>query len=137
MSGPTCAACTNVAYSSFEPVFVIEPRRCISPLCCTEITPLSQGDRQPFRCFLATSTPSGNLRGVPAIAFAMLFAFLLLPGAQAVTTDAAADRDVSGWSGRCCTPADCAGIPSSPVAQAAGFGVASLAILLLARRRGA
>ena len=76
---------------------------------------------------------------MPAIAFAMLFAFLLLQGAgaQAVTPDTAVDRDVSGWSGRCCTPTDCAGIPSSPVAQAAGFGVASLAILLLARRRRA
>jgi hypothetical protein len=76
---------------------------------------------------------------VPAIAFAMLFAFLLLPsaGAQAITPDTAADRDVSGWVGRYCTPSGCAGIPSSPLAQAAGFGAASLAIILLARRRRA
>jgi hypothetical protein len=44
-----------------------------------------------LRCVLATSTPSGTLRGVPAIAFAILFAFLLLAsaGARAVTPGAA------------------------------------------------
>jgi hypothetical protein len=76
---------------------------------------------------------------VRAIVFAVLFAFLLLPsaGARAVTPDAAADPDVSAWVGRYCTPTGCAGTASSPVAQAASFGAASLAIILLARRRRA
>jgi len=76
---------------------------------------------------------------VRVIVFAILFASLLLlsAGARAVTPEAAADPDVSAWVGLYCTPTGCAGVPSSPVAQAASFGAVSLAIILLARRRRA
>jgi len=76
---------------------------------------------------------------VRATGFAVLFAISLLSSAsaRAVAPDAAADPDVSGWAGRYCTPTGCAGVPSSPAAQAASFGAVSLATILLARRRRA
>jgi len=74
-----------------------------------------------------------------ATALALLIASALLaaPRAHAVTPAAAAEPNVASWVGRYCTPTGCAGAPSSPVAQAAGFGAASLAIIFLARRRRA
>jgi hypothetical protein len=92
-----------------------------------------------LRCILATSTPSGTLRSVRSIAIAFAFVILLLSSASAwaAAPETAADPDVSGWTGRYCTPTGCAGVASSPVSQAASFGAVSLAIILLARRRRA
>jgi hypothetical protein len=75
---------------------------------------------------------------VRATVFGVLFAISLLSSAsaRAITPDAAGP-DVAGWAGRYCPPTGCAGISSSPVAQAASFGAVSLAIILLARRRRA
>ena len=68
----------------------------------------------------------------------MLAAVAIAPmSAEAATPAAAAEHDVSEWAGRYCTPTGCAGAPSSPVAQAASFGAAALAIGFLARRRRA
>jgi len=86
---------------------------------------------------LAPSTPSGTLPEVRSTALACLIATALLatPGAHAATPADAAEPNVSEWAGRYCTPTGCAGDPSSPVAQAGGFGAVSLAIIFLARRR--
>jgi hypothetical protein len=68
---------------------------------------------------------------------AIAIAQLVPTSAEAATPAAAAEHDVSEWAGRYCTPTGCAGAPSSPVAQAASFGAAALAIGFLARRRRA
>jgi hypothetical protein len=78
---------------------------------------------------------------VRAASFAILIvitvASLATPSARAATPADAADPNVAEWVGRYCTPTGCAGASSSPVAQAASFGAASLAIIFLARRRRA
>jgi hypothetical protein len=88
---------------------------------------------------MATSTPSGTLLDVRATTLALLIAITLLatPRAHAATPGDAAEPNAKSWVGRYCTPTGCAGALSSPFAQAAGFGAASLAILFLARRRRA
>jgi len=74
---------------------------------------------------------------VAILAILISTASLAPSSARAATPADASDPNVSKWAGRYCTPTGCAGDPSSTVAQAAGFGVASLAIIFRARRRRA
>jgi hypothetical protein len=71
------------------------------------------------------------------LAFLFTAALLTTPSAHAAPPADVAEPNGSSWVGRYCTPTGCAGVPSSPVAQAASFGAASLAIIFLARRRRA
>jgi hypothetical protein len=64
---------------------------------------------------------------------------VLLSGAAPASTLATtpADDDAAAWVGRYCTPQGCSGSLESVLGNAAGFGAAALAAVLLARRRSA
>ncbi|MCU0669589.1 MAG: hypothetical protein MUF70_09585 [Myxococcota bacterium] len=70
-----------------------------------------------------------------------LLACVLLSGAAPTSASAfapaPADDDDAAWVGRYCTPQGCSGSLESVLGNAAGFGAAALAAVLLARRRSA
>ena len=68
-----------------------------------------------------------------------LLAGVLLSGAAPASAfaPAPADDDDTAWVGRYCTPQGCSGSLESVLGNAAGFGAAALAAVLLARRRSA
>jgi hypothetical protein len=68
-----------------------------------------------------------------------LLACVLLSGAASASAlaNAPADDDDAAWAGRYCTPQGCSGSLESVLGNAAGFGAAALAAVLLARRRSA
>jgi hypothetical protein len=75
------------------------------------------------------------LRGLSG---ALLACALFSGAAHASAGTPAASEDASAeWVGRYCTPQGCSGSLESVLGNAAGFGAAALAALLLARRRSA